>query len=300
MRSVPAAHAALLAANLIYGANYSIAKEVMPSVIQPFGFILMRVGTAALVFWLIGWLSGNLRLVEKKDIPGIILCAFFGVALNQSLFFYGLSITSPINASIMMVCTPLLVLMLAIWMRKESGGGWKVVGVLLGLAGALTLLLFKGKATFSNATRLGDAAVLINALSWGMYLVMVKPYMEKYGAMNIIRYVFLFGFILVIPLGAAQLATVDLASLTTAIWLKIGFVVFGTTVIGYYLNTMALQWSGPTLVSAYIYLQPFLASFFAWITLHELPGLLQITAAMLIFAGVYLSGYRKKESPEAD
>lgn len=300
MRSVPAAHAALLAANIIYGANYSIAKEVMPSVIKPFGFILLRVGAAALVFWLIGWLSGNLKAIDKKDLPGILLCALFGVSLNQSLFFYGLSLTSPINASIMMVCTPLLVMVLAIVMRKESGGLWKTIGVLLGLAGALTLLLFQGEVNFTYATRTGDAAVLINALSWGMYLVQVKPYMEKYGAMNVIRYIFLFGFIMVIPLGWPQLAVVDPASLTPSVCLKICFVVIGTTVIGYYLNTMALQWSGPTLVSAYIYLQPFLASFFAWITLHELPGPVQITATLLIFAGVYLSGYRKKGSRETN
>ena len=119
MSNLVAAHLALLIANIIYGANYSIAKDVMPAYIGPFGFILLRVACATILFFLSSFIISN-REIERSDHYKLMVCAVFGVALNQMLFFYGLNLTKPINAALMMICTPILVLIISVAVGREK------------------------------------------------------------------------------------------------------------------------------------------------------------------------------------
>ena len=185
MNKITQSHCALFAANLIYAANFTIAKDVMPNYIQPFGFILLRVSGALLLYWLVAAVIKNEK-VDKKDFPRLFLCGLFGIAINQLLFFKGLNTTSPINAAIMMVCTPILVVIISSFLIKDKIKIVKIVGVVLGLAGAIALIVTShassskiGEATFS-----GDMCVLINATSWAIYLVIVKPLMLKYNTLT--------------------------------------------------------------------------------------------------------------------
>lgn len=288
------AHLALLTVNILYGANYSIAKLAMPAYIKPFGFILLRAGAALILFWLVSLVFVKEK-VERKDIPKLALLAVFGIAINQMLFFKGLSMTIPSNASIIMVSNPIITILLAAVILKERLSTIKIAGVVLGSAGVLTLLS-EHEISFGSDTFVGDLCVLINSASWAAYLILVKPLMLKYNTFTVVKWVFLFGFLYVLPFGAVEFSDVVWSSLPSRIWMAIGFVVIGTTFIAYVLNTYALRALSPAVVSAYIYLQPFLAALFS---IYVVPLFdpnappdtingLKIISALLIFTGVYL------------
>lgn len=284
-------HFALWLAALIYGANYTIAKSVMPQYVQPFAFIILRVIGALVLYWLVS-LFFKQEKIEKKDFPRLILCGIFGVAVNQLLFFKGLSLTSPINAAIMMLCTPILVLIISFFAIKEKLTWVKIVGVFIGLSGAL-LLIFQNTAitSVSQSNPLGDFFILINALSWGIYLVIVKSLMQKYSTLTVIKWSFLFGSLIVIPVGFTEFQLIDWANMPTQAYASIAFVVIGVTFLAYFLNTYALKQLSPTVVSIYIYLQPILASLIAIMSKKDELSFYKVCAALLIFVGVYLVSF---------
>ena len=158
MSKVLKAHLALLIVNIIYGANYSIAKEVMPLYIQPFAFVVMRVVGATILFWIVGTLFIREK-IDKKDLPKLALLAVLGVAGNQLFFLKGLSLTTPINASIIMVSNPIVVMIVAAIVLKEKISLLKIIGIVIGVSGALFLLLFNKQFSFGSETMVGDSLI---------------------------------------------------------------------------------------------------------------------------------------------
>lgn len=286
------AHLALLGANIIYGANYSIAKSVMPEYVKPFGFIVLRGIGAVLLFWLFHALVMKEK-VERKDIPKLILCAVFGIAINQLMFFKGLSITTPINAAIIMTSTPVLVLLTASLMLKERITRSKIIGIISGITGALLIILVGKDFTFGSETMPGDLMVFINASSYGVYLVMVKPLMKKYHPLTVIKWVFLFGFFMVLPFGYKQALEIEWATMPAhALW-GVAFVVICLTFLAYLFNSFALRTVSPSTVSIYIYSQPIFATTIAIALGNDSLTTLTVIAAILIFGGVYLVSWGK-------
>ena len=286
------AHLAILGANIIYGLNYSIAKDVMPDFIQPFGFIFCRVSGALLLFWLFAQFTEREK-VTPKDLGLLAICGAFGVAANQLMFFYGLNLTSPINAAIILTCNPILVLVISAIVIKERITSRKIVGIGLGLTGALGLILFKGTSALNSDGFVGDLFVFLNATSYAVYLVLVKPLMQKYKPMTVIKWVFLFGFIYVIPFGFTEFQEIDWSGFTTNIWGAFIFVVLGTTFLAYLFNIYGLTELSPSVVSIYIYSQPLIASIMAIALQKDALSYEKITAAIFIFTGVYLVSSRR-------
>jgi drug/metabolite transporter (DMT)-like permease len=295
MSKVLRAHLALLIVNIIYGANYSIAKEVMPTYIQPFAFVVMRVLGAAVLFWIVGSIFIKEK-VDKKDLPRLALLALFGVAGNQLFFLKGLSLTSPINASIIMVSNPIVVMVVATLVLKEKISFLKIVGIVLGVSGALFLLLFNKKLSFGSETMAGDAMILLNSLFWATYIILVKPLMHKYNTITIVKWVFLFGSFYVLPFGYQEFVSINWQSIPQHIWWNIAFVVLITTFVAYLLNTYALRALSPSVVSIYIYLQPFLTTLIAifYYKNDELDAR-KIVSGLLIILGVYLVSKPKEK-----
>lgn len=295
------AHVALFTVNFIYGVNYVVAKGLMPAVVGPSGFIVLRVLGAGVLFWLLrAW---HPERVATTDLARLLLCAFTGVALNQLTFFHGLMRTTPLNASIIMVATPILVLVLAGVLLRERISWTKALGVLLGAGGALALILAKPAGARVGATALGDLFILINATSYGLFLVLVKPLMRKYSSVTVMAWCFLFAFFMVLPFGWADVVAVQWHALTTAHILALAFVVVLVTFVAYLLNTWALARVSPTVVGTYIYMQPMLAAVFTWLfvrigsdriglpgTYEASIGMVQGLCALAIFAGVHLVG----------
>ena len=287
------AHLALLGANVIYGVNYSIAKDVMPEYIQPFGFIFCRVLGALILFWLFQ-LVVKTDKIERKDFLRLFVCGVFGVASNQLMFFYGLNLTTPINAAIIMTCNPILVLVFSAFLIKERITPYKVLGIFLGLAGAAGLILNKASLSIDSSNFIGDLFIFLNATSYAIYLVTVKPLMSKYSPLTVIKWVFLFGFLIVIPFGFTEFQSINWSSFNPSIWGAFVFVVVGTTFLAYLFNIYGLKRLNPSVVSTYIYSQPLIASLVALMMQKDDLDMVKIVSACFIFAGVYLVSIKQK------
>lgn len=280
-------HMALMAVSLIYGANFTLAKQVMPLYIQPYGFILLRVVFATAMFWLSGLMIKE--TVARKDFPRLMACGLFGVALNQLWFFKGLSITSPINASLLMIVTPILVLLFAVVGKQEKITWRKLLGIVLGTAGASAIILYSDAATNKEASILGDLYVFLNAAAYGVFLVLVKPLMSRYHPFTVIKWVFFFGLIPVIPMGYDELAMVDWQQLDFTAWLIVGYVLLFTTYLAYGLNVYAMRSVAPSVVGYYIYVQPVCATGIALAMGSDELTWVKVVAGLVTFVGVYLA-----------
>ena len=285
------AHLALISANVLYAGNYTIAKWIMPSYILPFGFIFIRVLGALIFFWALHFVSTKER-IAKEDWLRLFFCGMFGVAINQLMFFKGLDITTPVNASLMMVVTPILVVTIAILAKIDQFSWAKIMGISLGAIGALVIMMGKN-FNFNSSTALGDFFVFINATSYGIFLTIVKPLMKKYKPLTVIKWVFTFGFIPVFFVGWNELQLIDWSTFTTGTWWSLVYVVLGVTCFAYLFNIFALSKVNPSVVGIYIYLQPFLAALIAVYYQADKFDVSKLIAAVFIFTGVYLVSFYK-------
>ncbi len=280
---------AATAASAMYGVNHTIAKGLMPDVIGAYGFILLRVSGAAIIFWLISIFYPSEK-IDKKDWLRIIGCAFMGMAINMLAYFKGLSLSTPINSSVVITLVPVLLLLLSALFLKERITKMKSIGIGLGLIGALILILF-GVKTQINAPNipLGNILFIVNVIAYSVYLIMVKPLVVKYSSITLMKFFFLFAILINLPVGITHFVEVDWMQLSfDSIW-KLAFVVIATTVFTYLFNIYALKQLSPSTIGAFIYLQPLIAAGFAMFVGADQLSTLRIGAALLIFLGVFLS-----------
>jgi len=282
-------HLSLFLVSLIYAATFSIAKEVMPYYIKPMGLITIRVWGAVSLLWVTHFLFVKESIYGKKDFLMLLKCAVFGVAANMLLFFKGLAITTPINAAILMVTTPLFVAFFSFFLLNEKVTKLKVIGLCFGVFGAI-LLLLGPSLSFNSSTLWGDVMVMTNAIIYAYYLIIAKPLLHKYSPLTVIKWTFFFGGLLVIPFGFTELKEVKWQAIPNSIWSAIIFLIIGATYITYVLNAWALRNANATLVGAYIYLQPVLATIIAVSIGKDSLTLPKVLFSLLIFIGVYLVG----------
>lgn len=291
MNKTAKVHLALFTVNLIYATNYVVASKIMKDAyITPFAIILLRVCGASLLFWLFQSFTFNERIQKKSDYLRFAYCALFGVVINQLLFFKGLSMTVPIDASIILTSSPILVLVASVLILKEKVTWLKLLGIVLGAIGAVMLIggrdfSFKGENTW------GNLLVLLNASSYSVYLVVVKPLMKRYQAFTVVKWVFLFGCIGVVPFGWGEIQQVQWSSLPAWVYLTLAFIVVAVTFLTYLLNAWALQFVSSTLVAFYIYLQPVLTSIIAVLSSQDELTFEKVLFSLLIFAGIFLVSY---------
>ena len=300
------AHLALFIVGAIYAGNYVVAKGIMPDVVGPSGFIVLRAVGGSVMFLLTmaltGFFSREPRIFEKIDRQDwwrFILCGLTGVAINQLCFFNGLSLTSPIHASLIMTITPIFVLLVSYILLGSVITNRKLIGIFIGGVGAAMLLVYSaensGSANLSGVSMLGDTLILINALSYGIYLVLAKPLMKKYRPLTVVTWVFIIGAVFVIPVGWDQTTQILWSDLTPSHIRSIAYVILGTTFLAYLLNIIALNLVAPVVVSIYIYLQPLLVlvlvAFLALLGVNEYHkdiNLMTGFCAVAIFTGVWL------------
>jgi len=278
---------AFLAA-LIYGVTFTVAKDVMKIHMPPFAFVLMRVSGAMSIFWLLS-LFRPTEKIERKDYFKFFLAALFGIAINMMSFLTGLSYTSPISASVLMITAPIFVMIFSFIFLKNPINTYKIFGVLLGMGGAAFLILYgKTHALQGSNPRLGNALVALNAISYAIYLILAKPILTKYSPITFAKWLYTFGFILILPFSVNEFIHLKWANIPLEIHLKIGFVVLFSTVLTYLFNLIALKELKPTTMSVFIYLQPLIATIFAIFVGADQLNLIKIVSASLIITGVYL------------
>ena len=295
MNNLLRAHLALIAANLIYGVNYGIAKQVMPDYLSPFALVFARISGACILFWALSLFLPK-EILDRKDIPRLLIATMFGVAVNQSLFLNGLNITTPIDAAIIMTATPILVLIVARLLIREPITVFKIIGIIAGGTGAILLILYRGNISFGNDHIIGNTIIIANATSYALYLVIVKPLMIKYHPVTLMRWIFLFGLLLVSGPGLPAFSRVSWGTMPGDILLSVLFVVVGTTFLAYLLNMYGLKYVKPITVSIYIYSQPVIASIVALILGQDVITPVKILAALLVFTGVYFVSFSSSKT----
>ncbi|MFN5849118.1 MAG: DMT family transporter, partial [Chitinophagales bacterium] len=247
----------LILVNLIYGANYSIAKSIMPAYIGPYGFIFYRVFVSLFLFAIIYFIFLRERILSS-DWLRIFACGLFGIALNQLFFFKGISMTSSIHASLLMITSPIITYLISQLINKRSIKLKKITGIIVGLLGASSLILSSAKGN-QSASAYGDLFIVINAISFSIYLVLVKPLMSRYHPLTITFLMFLTGSIWVAFFGLQQAREVNFTQVPPIFYWSFGFVILAATFLVYLLNNMAMLSVSPTTVSSFIYLQPLFA-----------------------------------------
>lgn len=288
MNNRNAALVALVLVQLFYGVTFTFANDVIVGgYIMPFGFIVLRVVCATFLFWGFS-LMFTTKKIDRKDFPKLIAAAFFGVALNMLTFFKGLQYTTPINGSVIMITVPIIVLILSAIILKEQVTKLKVTGIGLGLSGALVLSLYGQSSVYGENILLGNFLVFINAASYSYYLILIKKLTSKYHPYDFIKWLFLFGSIMVLPFGYTELSAVNWQDFPSYIWFSVGFVIVFATFGTYLLNPLALKNLKATTVSTFLYLQPIFAGIFAIAMGSDQLDLVKGLAALLIFIGVYL------------
>ena len=284
-------HLALIAASfvaLFYAINFSVAKNVMPHYIKPFGFIMFRVTGAAILFWIVG-LLGPKEKIKREHYARIFWAAFFGMAVNMLAFFYGLNLTTPINASVMMVTSPMVTLILAIIFLKEQLNWKRVLGLLIGFSGAVLMVLYgKGNSATAPNPILGNFYIFINATAFACYLIIVKKLTQIYHPFTFIKWMYTLGVLMVLPFGLSEVLEMPFSQIPASGYLSIAYVVIFVTFGTYLLNIYAIKVLKPTTVAVFIYFQPLLATFVAIILGSDQIDLIKIIAAILIFSGVFL------------
>jgi drug/metabolite transporter (DMT)-like permease len=272
---------------IIYGVSFTVAKDVMPAYVKPYGFIFLRVLGASILFWLTSFFFKKEK-INIKDFSRIFIASIFGVALNMLTFFKGLSMTTPISGAVIMVTTPILVLTFSGLFLNEKTSAKKISGIIIGMIGAIILISFGKKVNEGQNEILGNFLVFINAASYALYLILVKKLTQKYHPIHLAKWLYTFGLLLVLPFSIKQVFEINPSEFSEIIWLKIGFIVFFTTFITYLFNLIAITRLKPTTVSIFIYLQPVFATIYALFTNSDSLNSIKIIATLFIFAGVYL------------
>jgi drug/metabolite transporter (DMT)-like permease len=224
----------------------------------------------------------------KKDIPLFILCALTGIAINQLLFIKGLSITYSIHASLLMLCTPLFITITAFFFLKEKISLPVIGGLALGIAGAVMLITAKENTGSGTNIILGDIMIALNAVSYAIYFVLVKPLILRYTPLQVLRWAFTFGTIFILPFGWNQFIEAPWSSFSNTEYIAIAFVVILATFLGYLLNIYGLTHLQASAAGTYIYSQPIFATLVAVLFLNEAITPVKIISALMIFTGVFL------------
>lgn len=289
MKNVQKAHILLIMVTFVNGANYSIAKFLMPLYIHPSAIISIRGICASLFFGIVCKAWSNLKVIDRQDYMRILICSFCGITANQLLFFNGLNHTTPINAAVLTLMTPIIVTILSLFFLGTILNKYNWAGLLLGCIGAFLLISGKG-LSFNANTFTGDLMIMANATFYAVFMVTVPPLMRKYDAFLILFLLFTLALPMVLPFSLFHLYAIDWYSFQPIAWFSILFVILGATIFVYACNVWSLKHITPASAGVYIYFIPMLATFFAILLGKDTLTLPKIFYTLLILAGVYLAG----------
>ncbi|MDA3883054.1 MAG: DMT family transporter [Bacteroidales bacterium] len=295
MRTKLYANLAILGANLLYGVNYIAVKEILPEHASWQALALLR-GVGALVLFSLGSFFINTDTIERKDMWKLAIAGFLGVTVNQSLLVWGIELSSPVNASIIMTLNPLFVMIMSAIVLQYPITRQKIAGIILGGLGAVMLIVTSRYNEFTGAHIAGDLIILSNAIMYGLYLVWTKPLMKKYGSFTVLKYMFMFGVVPVFFYGGPGVLQIDIASLSPVVIGAFVFVIVGATFLTYMLNIIGLKHVNPTTVSIYIYIQPIVATIISVFLGQDFFSWYKVLSMVLVFVGVYLVTQTNKGS----
>lgn len=279
-----------MATNLAFAANFSFVKMISPQPVPPLAINLLRVGFSLILFWLLWLFAKEKQGIRKEHLGRFVLCGLTGVAINQVAFIKGLTLTSTVHAALLGLATPLIITLLAVWILGEKLTGAKACGLLLGIGGAGLLIASKSSTGAGANPLLGDALVLLNAISYAAYFILVKPLMQTYSALHVVRWMFTFGMLFILPFAWTDTASIAWTDLSPGGFGALAFIVVAGTFMAYVFNAYGIRQLGAATTGSYIYTQPVFAVLLAAFFLSETLSPDKVLAAVFIFAGVYWVG----------
>ncbi|SHE46263.1 DMT family transporter [Dysgonomonas macrotermitis] len=283
-------HITMFTVICFFAINIPISKYLLQSgYISAYGLTLARISFATVAFWIASVFIKKDK-IERKDHLILFAGALLGIIFNQGLFIFGLSNTSPVDASIITTSSPLFAMIIAALVLKEPITTQKVSGVLLGGVGAIFLVYTGNHGDITTASSLkGNLSVVGSSLSYATYLVITKPLTSKYSSVTLMKWMFLYSLIMLMPLFYKDLAFAPLFQQSDFVpYILIGYTLLFATFIAYMLIPIAQQRIRATTISMYNNLQPLIASFIAIVLGQDHFSIEKAISAILIFSGVYL------------
>lgn len=288
------AHLGLLANNLFFAINIGSIKHFTANDFAgPYGLNIIRIGVCVLLFWILFVLNSGNKL-QRKDLLRFLLCSLSALAINQMLFMKGLSYTYSIHASLLLLISPILITFIAAWVLKERLGYFKIAGLIMGIIGATILITTRESTGNGDNILLGDLLIILSAVAYTFYFILVKPLMLKYPAMDVMRWVFTFGLFMIIPLGWKEFTHITWHQFGTLEYVLLFLIVIPGTFLAYIFNVYGIKILGASVAGTYIYSQPFFGVLIATIFLNEQFTVYKIIAAVFIFAGVFFANKQVK------
>lgn len=285
-------HGALLLANVIWGLNSPICKTVLlspenPEGLNHFALTVYRLVGAFLLFWLASAFLPRER-VAWRDLGGLFIASLFGIQLDQILFLWGLSLTSPINVSIIATTVPILTMILAMFFLREPITPLKTGGVLLGAAGAVLLILISSRGESGGGSIAGDIITLVSSVCYAIYLTACRKVILKYSPVTTMKWMFFFAAIVVVVLYHRPALEVDFPAVPARVWGGAAFAIVLSTFLAYLMVPIAQHYLRPTVISMYNYVQPVASVLFTVVLGLDVFGFTKAAAAGCIFLGVWL------------
>lgn len=279
---------ALFTVQLLYGINFTYAKNLInENFVQASALVFLRVAGATLLFWIFTAFFPKEK-IAPKDFVTFFVASIFGVVINMTFFLKGLELTTPINAAAIISITPIVIIILSAFYLKEAVTRLKLIGVVMAFAGALVLSIYGKSIRIGDNVLLGNLLILINVVSYSIYIIMIKKLTVKYHPFTFIKWLFLIGSFIILPFSFMELKQIEWQAFTPAASASLIFVVIGATFGTFLLNPLALRHLRASTVGIFIYLQPLIATLFAMAVGSDRLDAIKLISAVLIFSGVYL------------
>lgn len=281
-------HVACTVAYLIFGINIVISKNLANSgILSPTGLFSLRAIGAAVLFWLIS-LGLPKERVEKNDLLKIFGASILGLYITQLTFLKAITMTTPMDASILTSLSPIMTMFFAALFLKEPITFLKVIGVMISFTGVL-LLIFNSSGVgtgIASSSPLGAILMLINSLSFALYLGIFRPLIMRYSVVTYMKWMFLFAVVVSVPFNTRELMSVDYLGMPSKYVRELMFLIIMSTFVAYLLIPIGQKYLRPTLVSMYSYIQPIVAAIISVMMGMDMVGWQKIVAATLVFGGV--------------
>lgn len=286
----------MLAASIIWGLNSPIGKAALDFGIPPLSLTTFRFFGAAIAFWTVSLFTKK-EHVKHEDLLLLFFASLFGIVLNQGTFIFGLSLTSPIDASIVTTMAPIVTMIVAAIVLKEPITGKKVLGVFVGAIGALILILTsQSVASGKSGSIMGDMLCLTAQLSFAVYLTVFKDLIQRYSSVTIMKWMFVYASMCFIPFSYSDVASINFSTVPLKVYAEISFVVLAATFLAYLFVMTGQKVLRPTIVSMYNYVQPIVASFVAVSIGMDTFGWPKAIAIIFVFVGVFIVTQSKSKA----
>jgi len=285
----------LIAANFFFGSNIIAVKQIAPRLIAPVGLSFARMFFTALLLIGLGIFKKQKTVIDRKDYPILFFAALLGISGNQLFSIYGISLTNPIHASLLIMATPIIVSVMAAVLMKESFGKYKIIGLLLGVTGATLLIMLRGTASARTATLLGDLMVIGGAFCYSGYLILIRSISSRYSTLSILRIVFIIGALCSLPFSIQPFIAAQWSQFAVADWYALFHVVILATFCAYLLMNYGVTRWGASRTGSFIYFQPLFGTLSATIVLQENLTIPMAIAGLFIILGVIIT-LKKQEN----